>query len=71
VQAFNEWNSLPPAVTKGGSELGQYNIPIGHDAVTWYIVVVDPAGNHISTQSPVPFDPNTANAFQVDWQRTY
>jgi len=71
VQAFNEWNTLPPALTKGGGEAGQYNIPIGNDAVNWYIVVVDTAGNHISTQAPVPFDPSTANGFRVDWQRTY
>lgn len=71
VQAFNEWNTLPPALTKGGGEAGQYNIPIGHDTVTWYVVVVDTAGNHISTQAAVPFDPNTANGFRVNWQRTY
>jgi hypothetical protein len=71
VQAFNEWNTLPPAATKGGGEAGQYNIPIGRDAVTWYVVVVDANGNPISTQVPVPFDPNIANGFRVNWQRTY
>jgi hypothetical protein len=71
VKAFNEWNDLPPAITKGGGEAGQYNIPIGHDAVSWYVVVVDAAGNHISTQAPVPFDPNAANGYRVDWQRSY
>jgi hypothetical protein len=71
VQAFNEWQSLPPAATKGGGEAGQYNIPIGRDKVTWYVVIVDPAGNTISTQSPVAFDPDLANGFRVDWQRTY
>lgn len=71
VRAFNEWNDLPPALTKGGGEAGQYNIPIGHDTVTWYIVVVDGAGNDISTQVPVPFEPEAFGAYRVDWQRTY
>jgi len=71
VQAFNEWNQLPPAVTKGGGEAGQYNIPIGSDAVTWNLVVVDAAGNRISPQVPVQFDPNVANGYRINWQRTY
>jgi hypothetical protein len=71
VQAFNEWQALPPAATKGGGEAGQYNIPIGRDKVTWYVVIVDGSGNTISTQSPVVFDPDQANGFRVDWQRTY
>lgn len=71
VQAFNEWNTLPPAATKGGGEAGQYNIPIGSDAVTWNLVIVDAAGNRISTQVPVQFDPTVANGYRINWQRTY
>jgi hypothetical protein len=71
VQAFNEWNTLPAAATKGGGEAGQYNIPIGSDAVTWNLVIVDAAGNRISTQAPIQFDPNVAGGYRVDWQRTY
>jgi hypothetical protein len=71
VKAFNEWNALPPAATKGGGEAGQYNIPIGRDVVSWYIVVVDAAGTQISPQVQIQFDPNVANGFRVDWQRTY
>ena len=71
VQAFNEWNQLPAAVTKGGGEAGQYNIPIGSDAVTWNLVIVDATGNRISTQVPVQFDPAIANGYRINWQRTY
>jgi hypothetical protein len=71
VQAFNEWNNLPPAPTKGGGEAGQYNIPIGRDVVTWYVIIVDANGNPISTQVPIAFDPDVANGFRIDWQRTY
>lgn len=71
IQALNEWNTLEPAVSKGGGEAGQYNIPIGHDLVTWYIMVVDGAGNQISSQVQIQFDPNVANGYRVDWQRAY
>jgi hypothetical protein len=52
-------------------DLGKYDIPIGFDAITWYVTLIDAAGNQISTQVQIPFDPNTANAYRVDWQRTY
>ncbi len=71
VQALNEWNTLPPAPTKGGAESGQYNIPIGHDVVGWDLVVLDASGNPISPKVQIQFDPSVANAFRVDWQRTY
>lgn len=71
VQASNEWNSLPPAVTKSGAEAGKYDITIGSDPVTWYLMVVDANGNQISTQVQVQFDPAVANGYRVDWQRTY
>ena len=71
VQAFNEWNTLEPAATKGGGEMGQYNIPIGRDLVTWYVVVVDASGNQISSQVQIQFDPAVANGYRVDWQRAY
>ncbi len=71
VQAFNEWNTLPPAVTKGGGEAGKYDIPIGCDLVNWYLMVVDAAGNQISSQVQIQFDPNASNRYRVDWQRTY
>jgi hypothetical protein len=71
VQAYNEWNTLPPAVTKGGAEAGKYDIPIGRDVVTWYVIVIDGAGNQISSQVQIQYDPNAANAYRVDWRRSY
>jgi hypothetical protein len=71
VKAFNDWIALPPAATKGGSEAGQYNIPIGSDAVTWYVMVVDAAGNQLSPQVAVQFDVATSGGYRIDWQRTY
>lgn len=71
VQASNEWNTLPPAATKGGGEAGQYNIPIGRDVVIWYVIVVDAGGTQISSQVQIQFDPEVSNGFRVDWQRAY
>jgi hypothetical protein len=71
VVAFNEWVALDPAITTGGGEAGQYDIPIGYDAVTWDLILVDAAGNQISTKVTLPFDPEEANAYRIDWQRTY
>jgi len=70
VQAFNEWTTLPPALTKGGGELGKYAIPIGREQVTWYVMIVDQAGNQISSQVQLPWNPDEANGFRIDWQRT-
>lgn len=71
VQASNEWNTLPPAVSKGGGEAGRYDIPISRDVVTWYIMVIDATGNQISTQVQIQFDPNAGGGHRVDWQRAY
>jgi hypothetical protein len=71
VQAFNEWTTLPPALTKGGGEIGKYDIPIGRELVNWYVVIVDQAGNQISSQVQIQWNPDEANGFRVDWQRTY
>lgn len=71
VVAFNEWLALDPATTKGGAEAGQYDIPIGYDAVTWDLIIVDAQGNQISTKVSLPFDPAETNAYRIDWQRTH
>ena len=71
VKAFNEWTALAPAVTKGGGEIGKYDIPIGREQVTWYVMIVDPAGTQISPQVQLQWNPDEANGFRIDWQRTY
>ena len=71
VQAFNEWITKPPALTKGGADLGIYDIPIDRDQVTWYVMIVDQAGNQISSQVQIQWNPDEANGFRIDWQRTY
>lgn len=71
IQASNKWTTLPPATSKGGTETGQYDIPIAQEKLTWYVVLVDPAGNPISRQAVVNFDSSVAGWYRVEWQRTY
>jgi len=70
IRAYNEWQSLE-AISKGGVDLGHYDIPIGIDRVNWYVIVVDAAGNPVSPQAVVQFDPGVAGWYWVEWQRTY
>lgn len=69
VQIMNQWNPPVVAATKGGSDLGKYDIPIGRDHIVWSIVLVDENGDPISTRVDVDFDPMVANAIRVDWER--
>lgn len=72
VQASNEWVAPVHAVTKSGAEMGNYDIPINAQAGTsWDIVVVDAAGNQISSKVRIEFDANVTSGYRVDWQRTY
>jgi hypothetical protein len=71
VQASTTWTGPAVASSKGGVDLGNYDIPIGRDAVTWNVFLIDQGGNQISSQVQIQFDPNAANAYRVDWVRTY
>jgi hypothetical protein len=71
VQVANEWNPPIVAVTKGGNEMGKYDIPINAAVVDWEIALVDAAGGLISTKVQLQFDANAANGYRVDWQRIY
>jgi hypothetical protein len=70
VEAANEWTAPFTAETKGGSELGQYDIPINTAIAKWYIKLLDAAGNQISSEVQVQFDGSGANGYRVDWRRT-
>ena len=71
IRASNQWTTLSPATSKGGAEIGQYDIPIGQDKVIWYVILVDAAGNQLSSQAVVNFDASVAGWYRVDWERTY
>jgi hypothetical protein len=71
VQVANEWNPPVVAVTKGGGEIGKYDIPINAAVTDWEISLVDVAGNQISTKVQIKFDASLINGYRVEWQRTY
>jgi len=72
VKILNDWNrDIPPAVTKGGGEAGRYDLPVGREAVTWYVMLIDASGNQISSQVQIQFNANVAGVYRVDWMRTY
>jgi hypothetical protein len=71
VQASNEWTPAIVAVTKGGGEIGKYDIPINASIQNWDIALIDAAGTQISSEVRIQFDANVASGYRVDWQRTY
>lgn len=71
VQASTTWTAPVVTTSKGGVDLGKYDIPIGCDAVTWNLLLLDAAGNQISSQAQIEFNPQAANAYRIDWVRTY
>jgi hypothetical protein len=71
VQALNEWTPPVTAFTKGGGEVGKYDIPINTAVENWDVVLVDPAGNQISSKVRIQFDENVAQGYRVDWHQTY
>lgn len=71
VQASTTWIAPMVAVSKGGVDLGKYDILINCDALTWTVFLIDAEGNQISSQVEIPFNPDAANAYRVDWVRSY
>jgi hypothetical protein len=71
VKAYNEWLEIPPSPSKGGVDLGKYDLILGEQPVTWYIVVVDVAGNPLSGQAILTWNRDEACRYRLDWQRTY
>ena len=71
VHVASAWTPPWVAVSKGGVDLGKYDVLISRDVLIWDVFLVDAGGNQISTKVQVQFDPNVGSAFRVDWQRTY
>lgn len=71
VQALNEWTPAVVAITKGGGETGNYDIPVNIAVENWDIVLVDAAGNQISSKVRIQFDESVAKGYRVDWYQIY
>ncbi|NLE75327.1 MAG: hypothetical protein GX605_01070 [Chloroflexi bacterium] len=74
VRAYDQWGNEAVAFSKGGTDLGQYDVVIGSTPNLWYVVVLDSAGNPISPVVEVPHrqeGPHQKACWHwVDWRRT-
>ena len=72
VRISDEWGNVAEAISKGGNEAGYYDMVRGMEAVTWWVVVVDGAGNPLSPLVTIePVQGAGGCWYQLDWQRTY
>lgn len=73
LQMTDDWGNVANATTKSGAEAGIYDfpLPLGQQALTLRIKIVDAQGTVISTQVEVTFDPAVAPSYRVDWKRNY
>jgi hypothetical protein len=63
---YNEWHRYPVVSSKS---TGEYDFPVSQAAMTWYVLVLDPADQTISAEVPVNFDPGESCRYLLDWQR--
>lgn len=72
VRVSDQWGNVAEAISKGGNEAGYYDMVRGAETVTWWVVVVDEAGNpHSPVVTIEPVQEAGSCWYQLDWQRTY
>jgi hypothetical protein len=72
VRVSDQWGNVAEAISKGGNEAGYYDVVRGMETVTWWVVVVDEAGNPLSPMITIePVQDSVGCWYQLDWQRTY
>jgi hypothetical protein len=72
VRVSDQWGNVAEAISKGGNEAGYYDVVRGMETVTWWVVVVDGAGNSLSPEVTIePVQGVAACWYQLDWRRTY
>ena len=72
IRVSDQWDNIAEAISKGGNEAGYYDIVRGMETVTWWLVVVDEAGNPLSPVVTIEPAQGAASCwYQLDWQRTY
>jgi hypothetical protein len=72
VRVSDQWGNVAEAISKGGNEAGYYDIVRGMETVTWWMVIVDGAGNPLSPVVTIePVQEAAGCWYQLDWQRTY
>lgn len=72
IRVSDQWGNVAEATSKGGNEAGYYDVVRGMETVTWWVEVVDGAGNPLSpTVTIEPIQGSAGCWYQLDWQRTY
>jgi hypothetical protein len=72
VRVSDQWGNVAEAISKGGDEAGYYDVVRGMETVTWWVEVVDEAGNPLSPVVTIePVQESASCWYQLDWQRTY
>jgi hypothetical protein len=72
IRISDQWGNVAEAISKGGNEAGYYDMVRGMETVTWWVVVVDGAGNpHSPVVTIEPVEGAGGCWYQLDWQRTY
>ncbi len=72
VRVSDQWGNVAEAVSKGGNEAGYYDVVRGMETVTWWVVVVDEAGNPLSPVVTIePVQGAAGCWYQLDWRRSY
>ena len=72
IRISDQWGNVAEAISKGGNEAGYYDIVRGMETVTWWVMVVDEAGNPLSPVVTIePVQGDAGCWYQLDWQRTY
>lgn len=68
VKVFNPWGYEAVSVSKGGPDLGYYDIILSTQPSIWYVVVISEDGRELSPRVTVEHRENSpACHYQVDW----
>jgi len=72
VRVSDQWGNVAEAISKSGDEAGYYDVVRGMETVTWWVAVVDGAGNPLSPVVTIePVQGAGSCWYQLDWQRAY
>ncbi len=71
VKVFNPWGYEAVSTSKGGPDLGYYDIILSTEPSIWYVVVVDEKGEELSPKVMIEHRADSpACHYQVDWVKT-
>jgi len=75
IKAFDLWGNEIMAISKGGTDIGKWDIVLGGTENIWKVVILDAAGVEISPIARVPHHQddefNSACVHIVNWRRSW